>query len=88
MIVSTSENLATDIELLKYVKGKSKLPVIVLARDTEDAKKLYNHKADLVLVPELISGKTMSDHLKVIMDNPSEIEFLKEISLIEIERYS
>ena len=88
MILSTSENINTDIGLLKYVKVKSKLPVIVLSRDTEDAKKLYNHKADLVLVPELISGKTMSDNLRAIIGNPEEIGPLKEVSLIAIERYS
>ena len=88
LILSTSENVNTDIGLLKYAKTKSKLPVIVLSRDTEDAKKLYNNKADLVLVPELISGKTMSEQLRAVLDNPGQIESYREISLMSIEKYS
>ena len=88
IILSTSENVSTDMDLLKYAKAKSGIPVIVLSRDTEDAKKLYNCGADLVLVPELISGKTMSEQLMSIFADPSRMIAYRELSKMTIEKYS
>lgn len=71
LIISTVSDIEDTIYLLKGLKKvKTKAKVIVLAEDHQDARDLYRHGADYVVVPHLVGGRHV---VKLLKDSNLEI---------------
>lgn len=73
LVISTSPVLEDNVMIIKKVRSLSKKPKLVLRADTEkDAKILYEHGADYVLLPNFTAGQYLG---KTIALSP-EMEIL------------
>ncbi len=65
MIVSTLPDLHDNLGVVESVKNKQlKVKLIIMAQNENDAKLLYKHKVDYVLLPHYINGLHLSKILK------------------------
>ncbi|MEW6617482.1 MAG: cation:proton antiporter [Patescibacteria group bacterium] len=86
LIISTSPALEDNIMLMKKIRSFSKKPKIVLRADTEkEAKILYAHGADYVLLPNFTAGQYLG---KTIALSPQMeiLSHLKENDLALMRR--
>ncbi len=64
LIISTIPDVSANRDMMEYLKSKkSKASVIVTAKNTYDAKKMYKAGATYVIVPGLMSGELFSQML-------------------------
>ncbi len=76
LVISTSPVLEDNITLIKKIRAISEKPKLVLRADTEaDAKILYAHDADYVLLPNFTAGQYLG---KTISLSP-EMEILSHL---------
>jgi len=76
LVISTSPVLEDNIMIMKKIRSFSKKPKIVLRADTEkEAKILYEHGADYVLLPNFTAGQYLG---KTIALSP-EMEILSHL---------
>ncbi|MEK6874379.1 MAG: cation:proton antiporter [Nanoarchaeota archaeon] len=65
LIISTSPHLESNLHLANYIsKGKTHSMLIACASSIEDARKLYQHKTDYVILPHALSGQ----HIALLMN--------------------
>ena len=65
LVISTTSNFYDNLTLLESIRKKSRKPVSIVKTHTlEDAKTLYQRGANLVIVPEIISGDYIKELLK------------------------
>ncbi len=73
LVISTSPRFEDNLELIKEVRylageaGNRTLRIVVRAENEQEARMLYDAKADYVLMPQFISGHYLS---QVLRDDP------------------
>ena len=81
-VISTIENIEESKMILSiYKKINSKLTIILIAQDEDEAAELYGLGADLVIVPTAISSDFISYTLERMADKKTSIEELKKKSI-------
>jgi len=76
-VISTISDMDDNLHIIKSVQHESKKPkVIVVAYDTEEAKKYYAAGADYVVMPHIASGKQIARALK--SEETEKLEELRE----------
>lgn len=75
LIVSTIPDVEDNLILVKELKGKkSNAIVIVTALDSRDAKMLYAHNADYVILPHLAGGRQLAKLLEKDLSGLSDLK--------------
>jgi Kef-type K+ transport system membrane component KefB len=76
MIVSTLPELHDNLGVVESVRNqKIKAKLIIMAQNEEDARALYKHKVDYVLLPHYINGL----HLSKILKHPNPHQHLTSL---------
>ncbi len=60
--------------------------IFVRAKDLDGALSLYNAGADYVIIPDMLSGKKISEFLREHNRNPHQIDQVKEDHILELEK--
>lgn len=67
VIISTVPSMEDNLLLLKFFKSiNKKVLVMTVAKEVYDVLELYKRGADLVILPELLTGAKISDYLKYL----------------------
>ena len=74
LIISTVPDVEDNLILLQSLKG-SKAKIVLVAQNTDEAKRLYEAGADYVVLPHLVGGRHIANMLKG--DNIDVIDDLK-----------
>jgi voltage-gated potassium channel len=75
MVISTVPDLEDNLLLIEGLSHANKrAKVVVIAFESEDAKKLYKAGADYVVLPHLAGGH----HLAKILINDDELEMIEK----------
>ena len=80
LIISTIPDIEDNILLLKGINYKDRrVKIIVMAYEASEAKALYKHGADYVILPHLAGGRQIAE---ILRDNDlSELPGLKKKDL-------
>jgi Kef-type K+ transport system membrane component KefB len=78
MVISTVPNEQDNEFLINYVKKHNpKVIVIVMSPHGSGAVKMYEHGADYVIVPHLLSGEMVARFLRELMENKKDIDDIR-----------
>lgn len=86
MIISTTPDVEANKTLLEDLKlRRINVPVIVRAETIKEAQSLYKLGADLVVLPEVMTGDLL---LGILRDHLNEKSYFKDRPRIELEKLS
>lgn len=87
LVISTIPILEDNIYLLKTIKELNpKTTVILTATSIDNALELYEKGADYVILPKVIAGETLSNHLSKIISKPKTMKKMKKQHIKELNR--
>lgn len=87
-VISTLDKIEENKLMIDlYHKENKRIKFITVSEDSEEAVELYEHGADLVIVPALISGDYMAYTLKRLLKNEIRIDEQKKREIKAIENH-
>lgn len=76
LVISTVPDVDDNLILLRNLSGKRNIKVVVMAKEIEDARVLYENGADYVMLPYLAGGRHLA---KIIKDDTlDKLEIFKK----------